>query len=72
MSEEDEAAAAPRAGTSHDEDNPTASVYDDGGNPLAQLQSQISELSRKHEAIMSSIANLGDVQRRSIVYIPRK
>lgn len=72
MSDENEGAAAPRAGASHDEDDPAASWDGDGGNPLVQLQSQILELSRKHDAVMSSIANLGDVQTRSIVYIPRE
>lgn len=55
VSEEDEGLVVPRAGTSHDKDDPTASVYDDGGNPLAQLQSQILELSRKHDVVMSRI-----------------
>lgn len=70
MSEEDEGAAAPVAAPSPEDD--AASLPGDGGNPLAQLQSQILELSRKHDVVMSSIANLGDVQTRSIVYIPRE
>lgn len=70
MSEEDEGAAAPVAGPSQEDD--AASLPGDGGNPLVQLQSQILELSRKHDVVMSSIANLGDVQTRSIVYIPRE
>ncbi|KAK9519917.1 hypothetical protein VZT92_022616 [Zoarces viviparus] len=72
MSDEEEGAAAPWAGPSHHGDNQAASMSDEGGNPLAQLQSQIFELGRKHDAVMSSIANLGDAQPRSIVYIPRK
>lgn len=42
------------------------------GNPLAQLQSQVLELSKKDDDVMSSIANLGDVQTRPIFYIPRE
>lgn len=72
MSVEDEGAAASRAGSSDEEDNPSVSFSGDRGNPVAQLQSQIQELSRKHDAVMSSIANLSDVHTRSIVYIPRE
>ena len=66
-----EGSAPPQAGSSSD-GGPPASAVTDGGNQLGQLQSQILELSRKHDAAMSSIANLGDVQTRSIVYIPRE
>lgn len=72
MSDEDKGAAAPRAGASYDENDPAAPLEGNGGNSLVQLQSQISELSKKHDAVMSSIANVGDVQTRSIVYIPRE
>lgn len=68
MSEDGEGATAPVSGTSHD--NNAAFVSVDGGNTVSQLQSQILELSRKHDAVLSSIANLGDVQTRSSVYIP--
>lgn len=70
MSEDEEGAAAPTPGTSRDDN--AAFGSGDGGNTLSQLQSQISELSRKHDAVLSSIANLGDAQTRSIVYIPRE
>ena len=72
MSEEEYDVAGPRAGTSHDGDDPPASLFKGGVNTLVQLQSQISDLSSKHDAVMSSIANLSNVQPRSIVYIPRK
>lgn len=71
MSDPGEGTTASQAGGSHDEDD-LASLNDDGGNPLSQLQSQILELSRKHDAVMSSIANLGEAQTKSIVYIPRE
>lgn len=69
MSEEDKGAAAP--GFS-DEDSVAAYGSGDEGNPFVQLQSQVLELSKKHDEVMSSIANLGNVQTRSIVYIPRE
>lgn len=72
MSEEDRKAATPGAASSDEEDSTAASVQGDGGNPLEQLQSQVLELSKKHDEVMSSIASLGDVQTRSIVYIPRE
>ena len=72
MSEDEEGAVAPRAATSDEEDDASVSLSGDEGNPLAQLQSQMLELSRKHDAVLSGIANLGDVQTRSIVYIPRE
>lgn len=72
MSDEEERAAAPTAGSSRHEDNLAASMGDQGGNLVVQLQAQILELGKKHDAVMSSIANLGDAQPRSIVYIPRE
>lgn len=39
----------------------------DAGNALGQLQSQIAELNRRHEAVLTNIA-----QTRSVVYIPRE
>ena len=41
MSEEEYDVAGPRAGTSHDGDDPPASLFKGGGNTLVQLQSQI-------------------------------
>lgn len=49
-----------------------ASPLSDTVNQLQGLQLQITELSRKHDAVMSSIASLSDVQPRSIVYVPRE
>ncbi|KAM4552582.1 uncharacterized protein PAE49_013083 [Odontesthes bonariensis] len=72
MSAEDGGAAAPGAELSDDEYGPATSRYEDEGNRLVQLQSQIQELSKKHDNVMSSIADLGNVQARSIVYIPRE
>lgn len=71
-SDEEGAEVAPSPGTSQAAKAPSAPLYGDGDNPLGQLQSQILELSRKHDAVISSIANLGDAQTRSIVYIPRE
>lgn len=71
MSDDGEGAAAPRAGASRDEDT-ARSVHDGGDDPLMQLQSQISELSKKHDDVMSTIANFGNAQARSIIYIPRE
>lgn len=39
---------------------------------LMMEQSQILEMSWKHDVLISSITNLCDVQTRSIVYIPRE
>lgn len=73
MSAEDKGAAAPGVSSDEEMDSATASVQGDEGNPLVeQLQSQVLELSKKHDEVLSSIANLGDVQTRSIVYIPRE
>lgn len=41
MSDENKSAAALRAVTSHNQDDPAASLYDGEGNPLVQLLSQI-------------------------------
>ncbi len=70
MSAKEEGAAAP--GSSDEEDCVASYTSGDEGNALSQLQSQVLELSKKHDAVMSSITNLGDVQSRSIVYIPRE
>ena len=72
MSDHEEGAAAPTPGGSRDGDDSAAGWHDDEGNPVSQLQSQIMELSRKHDAVMSSLANLGDAQSRPVVYIPRE
>lgn len=42
------------------------------GNPVSQLQSQISELGRRHDEVMSALANMTNVHTRSYVYIPRE
>lgn len=63
---------AAAAGAGHNDNNPAASASREGGNPLVQLQAQMMELSRKHDAVMTSIADLGNAQTRSIVYIPRE
>lgn len=39
----------------------------DAGNALGQLQSQMAELNRRHEAVLTNMA-----QSRSVVYIPRE
>lgn len=49
-----------------------ASPLSDTVNQLQGLQLQITELSQKHDAVMSSIASLSNVQPRSIVYVPRE
>lgn len=46
---------------------------DDGrGNPFLQLRSQIQELGRRHDQVMSTPASLSTVNSRSYVYIPRE
>ncbi|XP_038141085.1 uncharacterized protein LOC119783568 [Cyprinodon tularosa] len=72
MSQEDEGAGPSGAGRGSDEDSQAAPSLDSGGNPFVQLQTQILELSRKHDAAMSSISNMCNVQTRSVVYIPRE
>lgn len=44
----------------------------EGGNPMLQLQSQIQELGRRHDQVMSTLANMNNVNTRSYVYIPRE
>lgn len=72
MSQEDEGEGPSGAGAIPTEDSQAASLFDSAGNPLVQLQTKINELSRKHDAVMSSIANMGNVPTRSVVYIPRE
>ena len=48
------------------------SISDIGGNTIAQLQLHILEMSLKHDALISSIDNLCDVQTIYIVYITMK
>lgn len=59
-------------GPSFATDDSAAAALTENGNPLLQLQAQITELSKRHDDVRSSIASLGDVQPRSIVYIPRE
>lgn len=72
MSEEDSQAGPSGVGAPPVEDAQSASLFEGGGNPLAELQTQLLELSRKHDAVMSSIASMGNPQPRSVVYIPRE
>lgn len=44
----------------------------EGGNPISQLQSQILELGRRHDQVVSALANMTNVNTRSYVYIPRE
>lgn len=44
----------------------------EGGNPISQLQSQILELGRRHDQVMSTLSNMTNVPTRSYVYIPRE
>lgn len=44
----------------------------EGGNPMLQLQSQILELGRRHDQVMSTLTNMNNVNTRSYVYIPRE
>lgn len=50
----------------------SATPLSGSSDQIFRLQSQLNELSKKHDDVMSSIASLGDVQPRSIVYIPRE
>ncbi|KAI7807583.1 rap guanine nucleotide exchange factor 6-like [Triplophysa rosa] len=70
--DQDQNEPAARAGTSHDMDSVDAVDSGDGGNPVAQLQSQIFELGQKHDQVMSALSNLSNVSTRSYVYIPRE
>ncbi len=71
MDQDDDVPAA-RAGTSHDVDSAGAASYGDEGNPVAELQSQILELGRRHDQVMSTLSNMSNVATRSYVYIPRE
>lgn len=71
MDQDDDVLAA-QAGASHDEDNVAAVGHGDEGNPVTQLQSQILELGRRHDQVMSTLANMSNVSTRSYVYIPRE
>lgn len=44
----------------------------EGGNPISELQSQILELGRRHDQVMSALSNMTNVHTRSYVYIPRE
>lgn len=72
MSQVDEEAGPSVDGGNLADDSQAASSLDDRGNSLVQLQTQILELSRKHDAVMSSIVNMSNAQTRSVVYIPRE
>ncbi len=66
-----------KEGATWEEDRPgtgTASRADDGegGNAFLQLRSQIQELGRRHDQVMSTLAGLSTVNTRSYVYIPRE
>lgn len=71
MDQDDDVPAA-QAGASRDMDNAGAVGHDDLGNPVAELQSQILELGRRHDQVMSTLANMSNVATRSYVYIPRE
>lgn len=71
MDQDDDVPAA-QAGASRDMDNAEAVGHDDLGNPVAELQSQILELGRRHDQVMSTLANMSNVATRSYVYIPRE
>lgn len=45
---------------------------DDRDNPFLQLRSQIQELGKRHDQVMSTLASLNTVNTRSYVYIPRE
>lgn len=70
MDQDDDVPAA-RAGASRDVDNAGAAGQDDEGNPVAELQSQILELGRRHDQVMSALANMNNATR-SYFYIPRE
>ncbi|KAL1250647.1 hypothetical protein QQF64_018443 [Cirrhinus molitorella] len=60
------------AGASQHVEGAEAADRDDGGNPVAQLQSQILELGQKHDQVLSALANMSNACTRSYVYIPRE
>lgn len=68
----DNSVLAAQAGTSHDGDSAAAGDHGDEGNPVTQLQSQILELGRRHDQVMSTLANMSNVSTRSYVYLPRE
>ncbi len=53
-------------------DSAGAASHGDEGNPVAELQSQILELGRRHDQVMSTLANRSNVATRSYIYIPRE
>lgn len=66
-----------REGATWEEDRPGAGAAcraDDGegDNAFLQLRSQIQELGRRHDQVMSTLAGLSTVNTRSYVYIPRE
>lgn len=63
---------APQAGSSQNVDDAGMAGHAEKGNPVAQLQSQILELGRRHDQVMSALANMSNVSTRSYVYIPRE
>lgn len=63
---------APLAGTSQDVDDAGTAGPAEEGNPVAQLQSQILELGRRHDQVMSTLTNMSNASTRSYVYIPRE
>ncbi len=60
------------AGASQHMDGAEAVDHGDGGNPVAQLQSQILELGQKHDQVLSALDNMSNACTRSYVYIPRE
>ncbi len=66
-----------KEGATWEEDRPVAGAAfraDDGegDNAFLQLRSQIQELGRRHDQVMSTLAGLGTVNTSSYVYIPRE
>lgn len=70
--DQDDVVPAAQAGTSREMDNAGAVTHGDEGNPVTQLQTQILELVRRHDQVMSTLANMSNVATRSYVYIPRE
>lgn len=68
----DDDVPAARGGISQDVNSAGAAGREDEGNPVAELQSQILELGRRHDQVMSTLANMSNVASRSYVYIPRE
>ncbi|XP_016371111.1 uncharacterized protein LOC107710775 [Sinocyclocheilus rhinocerous] len=66
-----------KEGATWGEDRPGAGAAaraddDEGGNAFLQLRSQIQELGRRHDQVMSTLAGLSTGNTRSYVYIPRE